>query len=68
MSFLQPYFYVAKNTGSSCDVFKRKGMDEMLESSCCPKCNFEMVVTNDSLEGKDIQDEIIERLPTIRGI
>jgi len=55
-------------TGSSCDIFKRKGIDEKLESACCPKCNFEMVVVNDLLEGIDILDKEIERRPAIRGI
>ena len=55
-------------TGSSSDVYKRKGIDEELESACCPKCNFEMVVAGVLLEGLDIQDEEIERIPAIRGI
>lgn len=55
-------------TGLSCDIFKQKGIDEELESTCCPKCNFEMVVINDLLEGIDIQDDKIERFPAIRGI
>ena len=55
-------------TGSSCDIFKRKGIDEELESTYCPMCSFEMVVAEDLLEGMDIQDKTIERIPSIRGI
>lgn len=55
-------------TGSSCDIFKYKGIDVQLESACCPKCDFEMVVENHLFEGIDIQDKNIERFIAIRGI
>jgi len=55
-------------TGSSCDVFKREGIDEELESTRCPNCNFEMVVPDDAFEGLDLQDAAISRRTAIRGI
>ena len=55
-------------TGSNCDIFKRKGINEKLESASCPKCTFEMVVADDLLEGIDTQNEETERIPAIRGI
>ena len=54
--------------GSSYTVYRRKGHDEILESTLCPKCSFEMVVLKDSCIGIDVKDESIEIASTIRGI
>ena len=55
-------------TGPSHCIFRRKGTDEELESTVCPKCGLEMVVLSDVLEGIDIRDENIETVCAIRGI
>ena len=58
----------ASYTGPGCDIYRRTGRNEELESTYCPKCGFEMVVAEDLLEGIDIQDEKLERISAIRGI
>lgn len=54
--------------GSIYKVYRRKGCDEMLESTKCPKCNTEMVVLKNSHIGVDINDESIEVATILRGI
>lgn len=49
-------------------MYKRKGLNEELENAVCPKCNLEMVVSNDSLKGIDIKSENIEVAYTVRGL
>ncbi len=54
--------------GSGFYLYRRKGFDEELESTPCPKCDVEMAVLTDSLEGICIQEESIEIAGTVRGI
>lgn len=54
--------------GSSYTVYRRRGYDEILESTLCPKCNIEMAVLKDSCSGIDVRDKSIEVASTIRGI
>ena len=54
--------------GSSYPVYRRKGYNEILESTVCPKCNIEMVVLKDSCNGIDISDDSIEIASILRGI
>ena len=49
-------------------IYKRKGHDEELDSTVCPKCNIRMVVLKDSFTGLDITDESIDIVDGIRGI
>lgn len=50
------------------NVYRRKGVDEELGSTHCPKCNCEMIVSNDSKRGISVEDEVVELRGTVRGI
>ena len=53
---------------TSYNVYGRKGMDEGLGSTHCPKCNCEMIVPSDVTIGVSIEDENVELIGTVRGI
>lgn len=61
-------FVWLEHSWSSCLLFRRKGYDELLESTVCPQCTMEMVVLKDVHSGIDIHDETIEVVGAIRGI
>lgn len=50
------------------NVYRRKGVDEELGSTHCPKCNCGMIVSNDSKRGISVEDEVVELRGTVRGI
>ena len=54
--------------GTAWKLYSRKGYDEMLESTICPKCGMEIAVLNDSHTGIDIHDKSIEVVANVRGI
>lgn len=54
--------------GVSYCLYRRKGIEEELYSTSCPKCNLEMVVPGDVLEGIDISSDTVELFSTVRGI
>ena len=62
------FMWLNEPTGTSYCLFRRKGVEEELFSTTCPKCNLEMVVLDDVLEGIDIAGEAIELFSTIRGL
>ena len=49
-------------------IYRRKGHNEELESTICPKCNIKIAVLKDSSSGLDITDESIEIADIMRGI
>lgn len=49
-------------------VYRRKGIDEELGSTHCPKCNCEMVVPDNSEIGISVEDKSIELRDIVRGI
>ena len=48
-------------------IYRRKGQDEMLLSTRCPKCNCKMIIPIDSLKGMCIDDENIEEIGYVEG-
>ena len=48
-------------------IYRRKGRDEMLLSTKCPKCNCKMVVAGDSLVGLYENDEKVEEIGIVEG-
>ncbi len=54
--------------GSIYKLYRRRGYDEILESTTCPKCNIEMAVLKNSFSGIDIRNESIEIACIVRGI
>ena len=54
--------------GTNYKLYRRRGHDELLESTICPKCNTEMVVLKNSHNGISIEDDLIEVAGTVRGI
>lgn len=54
--------------GSIYPLYSRRGYNEKLESTICPKCSIEMVVLKDSSTGIDIRDDSIEVVTVVRGI
>ena len=53
---------------SSYNVYRRKGVDEELGSTHCPKCNCEMIIPSDIKSGISIEDDAVELVGTVRGI
>lgn len=49
-------------------VYKRKGVDEELGSTHCPKCDCEMIVPEDSARGLAVDDDNVVLIGTVRGI
>ena len=49
-------------------IYRRKGHDEELEGTVCPKCNIKIAVLKESSTGLDISDDSIEIADIIRGI
>ncbi len=49
-------------------VYRRKGVDEELGSTHCPKCNCEMIIPNNVEIGISVEDESIELRGMVRGI
>jgi len=66
--YCEHQFTWLKGSWSTCVAFRRKGHDEILESTVCPMCGIEMVVIKELHTGIDINDESIEVLNFIRGI
>ncbi len=66
----QHQFVLMEHTynGSIYKIYRRKGYNEELESTTCPKCNTEMVVLKDLHAGIDINDDSIEVASVLRGI
>lgn len=52
----------------SYNVYRRKGIDEELGSTHCPKCNCEMIVPSELSTGISVENESVELRGTIRGI
>lgn len=52
----------------SYNVYRRKGIDEELGSTHCPKCNCEMIVPTESLKGISVENENVQLIDTVRGI
>ena len=62
------FVWLEHSCGSSYKIYRRQGFDEELESTKCPKCDFEMAVLKNSSTGIDISDPSLEVLAVIRGI
>ena len=62
------FMWLDQPNGVSYCLYRRKGVEEELISTTCPKCNLEMVVPEDVLDGIAINDEAIELFATLRGI
>lgn len=62
------FVWLNEPTGTSYRTYRRKGFDEELYSTTCPKCNLEIAVPLDTLDGIDIDDTAIEIFATYRGI
>jgi endogenous inhibitor of DNA gyrase (YacG/DUF329 family) len=54
--------------GASYCLYRRRGSEEELYSTTCPKCNLEMIVPGNVIEGIDINCEAVELFSTVRGI
>lgn len=62
------FTWLKEPSGNSYYLYRRKGVEEELFSTVCPKCNLEMVIPDGLSVGIEIQNEIIEQFDTIRGI
>lgn len=62
------FMWLEGPTGTSYCLYRRKGENEELHNTTCPKCNLEMVVPSNSIKGIDINDSSVELFTTIRGI
>lgn len=62
------FTWLKEPNGSSYHLYRRKGIEEELFSTICPKCNCEVVVPEGSSVGIEVENEMIERFDTIRGI
>ena len=49
-------------------VYRRKGIDEELGSTHCPKCNCKMIAPSDLTTGISVENENVELIGTVRGI
>ena len=49
-------------------VYGRKGLDEELGSTHCPKCNCEMIAPHDLEIGLSVENENVELRDTVRGV
>lgn len=52
----------------SYNVYGRKGVDEELGSTYCPKCNCEMIAPSELTTGIPVENESVELRGTVRGI
>ena len=50
------------------NVYRRKGIDEELGSTHCPKCNCEMIVPSECSTGISVETKNVELRGTVRGI
>lgn len=48
--------------------YRRRGVDEELISTYCPKCNTEIVIIKEDSKGISVQDKLIEIADVIRGV
>lgn len=62
------FSWLEEPSGKSYYLYHRKGKDEELFSTKCPKCDVEMVVPHDDYIGIVITDERIKLSSSIRGI
>ncbi len=49
-------------------IYRVKGMQEDFTTTFFPKCSCEMVISNSLLTGIDIENEMVEKVATCRGI
>ena len=54
--------------GNSYYLYRRKGVDEELFSTPCPKCSLDMVIPDDVALGIDIKDNTVELRGSVRGL
>lgn len=62
------FVWLQEPHGNSYCLYRRKGVEEELFSTTCPRCSLEMVIPSDLHNGIDIQDDMIEQFATVRGI
>lgn len=62
------FAWLEEPNGNSYCLYRRKGVNEELFSTVCPRCGLEMVVPSDEHTGISITDESIELFSTVRGI
>lgn len=62
------FTWLEEPNGNSYCLYCRKGVNEELFSTVCPRCGLEMVVPSDEHTGISITDESIVLFSTVRGI
>lgn len=62
------FTWLEEPNGNSFCLYRRKGRNEELFSTVCPKCNLEMIVPDGQSVGIDIKDRKVEMFATVRGL